>query len=131
MIAVDTSVLICLLREEPETPRFLAILLRETGHLCISAANYVEAGIVIDSNRDDGLSARLDRLIDHFAIDIVAVTHDHARIARQAYRLFGKGYHAAALNYGDCFAYALARSEAAPLLYNGNDFAQTDIAAAA
>lgn len=127
MIVVDSSVLICLLREEPETPRFLPILLRETGRLKMSAANYLEAGIVIDSNRDDGLSQRLDRLIAHFEIEIVAVSRDHAKIARSAYQRFGKGHHPARLNYGDCFAYALARAEAAPLLFKGEDFPQTDV----
>lgn len=127
MIVVDTSVLICLLREEPETPRFLPILLSESGNLAMSAANYLEAGIVIDSNRDDGLSERLDRLITHFDIAIVPVTREHAKIARGAYRQFGKGHHPAGLNYGDCFAYALARYEAAPLLFKGDDFPRTDV----
>lgn len=127
MIVVDTSVLICFLHEEPETPRFLPILLQETGRLKISAANYLEAGIVIDSHRDDGLSERLDRLIAFFDIEITAVTREHAKLARMAYRRYGKGYHPAGLNYGDCFAYALARSEAAPLLFKGDDFPKTDV----
>jgi len=93
----------------------------------MSAANYLETGIVIDANRDDGLSERLDRLIVHFEIDVVPVTLAHAKLARSAYRRFGKGYHPAALNFGDCFAYALARSEAAPLLFKGDDLPQTDI----
>ena len=127
MIVVDTSVMVCFLREEPETPRFLSILLRESGNVKMSAATYLEAGIVIDSCRDDGLSERLDRLIAFFDIQIAAVTHEHAKLARSAYRRYGKGHHPAGLNYGDCFAYALARAETAPLLFKGNDFSQTDV----
>lgn len=127
MIVVDTSVLICFLHEEPETPRFLEVLLRNGGEVKMSAANYLETGIVIDSHREDDLSDRVDRLVAFFDIDVVAVTHHHATIARSAYRRFGKGFHAAKLNFGDCFAYALAIAEAAPLLFKGNDFAQTDV----
>lgn len=127
MIVLDTSVLVCFLHEEPETPRFLNVMLRNAGDMKMSAANYLETGIVIDSHRDDVLSERIDRLIAFFDIEIVAVTHHHAKIARSAYRRFGKGYHSAKLNYGDCFAYALARAEAAPLLFKGDDFTQTDV----
>ncbi|WP_353203709.1 type II toxin-antitoxin system VapC family toxin [Sphingomonas sp.] len=124
---VDTSVLICFLREEPETPRFLSILLGKKGRLKMSAASYLEAGIKIDSLRDDVLSERLDRLVAFFDIDIVPVTRDQTKVARYAYRRFGKGHHPAKLNYGDCFAYALAKTEAAPLLFKGDDFPQTDV----
>lgn len=130
MIIVDTSVLVCFLHEEPETPLFLPILLNAVGNVKMSAANYVETGIVIDSQRDANLSERFDRLIAFFDIEIAAVTREHARLARDAYHRFGKGYHPARLNYGDCFAYALARAEAAPLLFKGDDFARTDIVSA-
>lgn len=124
---VDTSVLICLLREEPETPRLLAAMLSDVGPLRMSSANYLETGIVVDANGDDALSEKVDRLIDHFNIEIVPVSFEHAKTARRAYREFGKGRHPAGLNFGDCFAYALARDDGAPLLFKGDDFAQTDV----
>lgn len=127
MIVVDSSVLVCLLREEPETPHFMSMLWSNAGSLTISAANYLEAGIVVDAQGKEALSERLDRLIAHFRIEIVSVTPHHARVARQAYQTYGKGYHPAKLNYGDTFAYALAQTEAAPLLFKGNDFSQTDV----
>ena len=130
MIIVDTSALICLLYQEPEAAAFTSIMAREGGALKMSAANYAEAGIVIDANDDEPLSERLDQLIALLGIEIEPVTHDHALIARRAYRSFGKGYHVARLNFGDCFAYALAKAEDAPLLFKGNDFAKTDVAAA-
>jgi ribonuclease VapC len=75
------------------------------------------------------LSRRLDELIDRLGVDIVDVTAAHARLVREAYRDFGRGSgHPAQLNFGDCFAYALARSTRQPLLFKGDDFVHTDIA---
>lgn len=124
---VDTSILVCLLREEPETPQFLSILLGQYGNLKMASANYLEAAIVIDANDDSVLSGRLDQLVAHFGIEVVPVTQEQARIARAAYRRFGKGHHPAALNFGDCFAYALAMETGEPLLFKGDDFARTDV----
>lgn len=124
---IDTSVLIALLREEPETARFVPLLNREYGRSKMSAANYLEAAIVIDAADDEVLSQRLDVVIGHFAIGIVDVTRNHVMLARSAYRRFGKGRHPAALNYGDSFAYALSRATGEPLLFKGLDFAKTDI----
>jgi ribonuclease VapC len=128
---VDTSVLIALLREEPEAERFVSIMIREPGNLKIAAANYLEAAIVTDSNGSELLSARLGELMDFFHIVVIPVSRHHADIARKAYRTYGRGHHPARLNFGDCFAYALSKASGEPLLFKGDDFAATDIVAAA
>ena len=128
---VDTSVLIALLREEPEAERFVSIMIREPGNLKIAAANYLEAAIVTDSNGSELLSARLGELMDFFHIDVIPVSRYHADIARKAYRTYGRGHHPARLNFGDCFSYALSKASGEPLLFKGDDFAATDIVAAA
>lgn len=127
---LDTSVLISLLREEPDSDTFSDILFDNPGSLRLSASNYLEAAIVLDGNQDAELSAKLDRIIAFFGIVIEPVTAEHARLARSAYREFGKGNHPARLNFGDCFAYALAKAAGEPLLFKGADFAQTDVARA-
>lgn len=124
---IDSSVLVALLREEPETARFVPLLNSEYGRCKLSAANYLETAMVVDGANDEVLSQRLDLVIAHFAIEIVDVTRNQAMLARLAFRRFGKGRHPAALNFGDCFAYALSRASSLPLLFKGNDFAATDI----
>ncbi len=97
----------------------------------ISAANYFESAIVIDARRNYDLSIEFDRLIEDAKLVIEPVTPEQARIARQAYRYYGRGSgHPANLNFGDCFAYALARDKGEPLLYKGDDFVHTDIRSA-
>ena len=94
----------------------------------LSAANFVEVGAVIDRGGDPVASRRFDDLLRTARITIVPVTETQARLARQAYRDFGKGSgHPAQLNFGDCFAYALARDLNEPLLFLGRDFVHTDI----
>ena len=105
--------------------------MRNIGSLKMSVANYLEAAIVIDGNDDEVLSERLDAVIRHFEIDVVSISFHHARIAREAYRSYGKGRHKARLNFGDCFAYALAKATGEPLLSKGDDFVHTDVLAAA
>ena len=127
---VDSSAIVAMLKGEPEAASFVAALLR-SAETVISAANYLEAGIVIDGERDAAISARLDRLLSRSNIEVVAVTPSQARLARQAYRDFGKGSgHPAKLNFGDCFAYALAIERGEPLLFKGDDFMHTGIARA-
>ncbi len=124
---VDTSVLVALMRAEPDA-RIFARLLRAAPVLRISAGTYVELGIVVDGGRDPISSGMLDDLLAEWGIRIEPVTEAQARIARAAYRDFGKGSgHPARLNLGDCFPYALARELSEPLLFKGNDFGQTDI----
>jgi ribonuclease VapC len=127
---LDTSALIAILRLEVEAPEFARIIERNSVRR-ISAVSYVEAGAVIDGSRDPVASRRLDELIEEAQITIEPVTEAQARIARQAYRDFGKASgHPAKLNFGDCFSYALAKAKGEPLLFKGHDFSRTDLKAA-
>ena len=128
---IDTSAVIAILRGETEAERFSLALEQATLPRRMSAASYLEASLVIDSSGDPVLSRNLDRLIEIAQIQIEPFTLDQARLARQAYRDYGRGSgHPAQLNFGDCFAYALARTLDAPLLFKGSDFSHTDIASA-
>ena len=128
---VDSSALVAILREEPEREVLREKLLFAEKAPRMASVNFLETAIVIDAKRDAVTSRRLDDLIEKFGIEIVSVTPEHARIARDAYRDFGRGSgHPAKLNFGDSIAYALARSESEPLLFVGYDFIHTDIDAA-
>jgi ribonuclease VapC len=123
---VDASVIIAILRDEPGTAAISEVL--QGAPVCrMSAVTYVEAAIVTDSNRNPVLSRRFDDLLRDVGIQIESVTHGQAEIARAAYRDFGKGRHKAGLNFGDCFAYALAKEMDEPVLFKGQDFAHTDV----
>jgi ribonuclease VapC len=125
---VDTSALIAILRDEPEARAF-AIAIADADRRRLSAANYLEAAIVIDGSRDPIASRRFDDLLREAGISIEPVTEEQAKIAREAYRDFGRGSgHAARLNFGDCFAYALAKTTGEPLLFKGDDFLYAGIA---
>jgi ribonuclease VapC len=125
---VDTSALIAILRAEPEARAF-AIAIADSDHRRISAANYLEAAIVIDGSHDPIASRRFDDLLREAAIAIEPVTEEQAKVAREAYRDFGRGSgHAAQLNFGDCFAYALAMTTGEPLLFKGDDFLHVGLA---
>jgi len=124
---IDTSAIIAILRDELEA-EFCARAIADASNRRISAVNYVEAAVVIDASGDPIASRRVDEFFKIAQISIEAVTETHAQIARDAYRDFGKGSgHPAKLNFGDCFAYALAKSRREPLLFKGNDFTHTDI----
>ena len=123
---VDTSVIIAILRGEPDAAAIGEVLAR-TEVRRMSAVSYVETGVVVDSNRNPVLSRRLDELLREVQIGVEPVTLNQARIAREAYRDFGKGRHRAGLNFGDCFAYALAKVTGEALLFKGDDFCHTDI----
>jgi len=127
---IDTSALVAILRQEPEARRFAEAI--ETAPVRrISATTYVEIGAVIDGGRDPVASRLVDQLLTTAGIVIEPVTEAQARIARDAYRDFGKGSgHAAGLNFGDCFAYALAKATGEPLLFKGDDFSRTDVGVA-
>ncbi len=126
MIA-DTSALIAILRDEPEAMAF-AQTVADADARRVSAVSFVETAAVIDANRDPIASRKLDELLREAEFVIEAVTEAQARIAREAYRDFGRGSgHPARLNFGDCFAYALAKALNEPLLFKGDDFAKTDI----
>ena len=124
---VDSSALIAILRDEASAP-LCAQALEDASVRRISAANYVEAAVVIDASRDPVASRRFDDLVRAAELVIEPVTEAHARLAREAYRDYGKGGgHPAQLNFGDCFAYALARGTGEPLLFVGSDFTHTDV----
>lgn len=124
---VDASALIAVLRREPEADRYVdAIAAASTPK--ISAANYLEAAIVVDSSQDPVASRRFDQILEVSGLAVVPVTVSQAALARAAYRDYGKGSgHPARLNFGDCFAYALATECGEPLLFKGDDFGHTDI----
>ena len=124
---VDTSALIAILRDEPEAT-FCAMAIETAPQRRISAASFLETAVVIDGSRDPVASRRFDELIKASGLIVEPVTEDQAKIARDAYRDFGKGSgHPAQLNFGDCFAYALAKAKDEPLLFKGNDFTHTDV----
>jgi ribonuclease VapC len=123
---VDSSAVIAVLRDEPEASALAGAMDRAPA--CrISAVGYVEAAVVIDASRSPISSRRFDDFFREIEIQIESVTPEQARIAREAYRDFGKGSHPAGLNFGDCFAYALAKVAREPLLFKGDDFRLTDV----
>jgi ribonuclease VapC len=127
---IDTSALVAILRDEPEAMACARAIENATSRR-VSAASFVEAAIVIDGSRDPVASRKFDDVFKEAKLVIEPVTEPQARIAREAYRDFGKGSgHPAQLNFGDCFAYALAKVTGEPLLYKGDDFTHTDIAPA-
>jgi ribonuclease VapC len=130
-VIVDSSALVAILREEPgfKTLRDKIVYSEKLPRL--PSPNYVETAVVIDGKRDPATSRKLDDLIEELEIEVVAFTPQHAKVAREAYRDYGKGSgHPAGLNFGDAMAYALAKCERLPLLFVGDDFVHTDIEAA-
>jgi ribonuclease VapC len=124
---VDTSAIVAILRDEPEAASCAEAIVGAKNRR-VSAVNYVEAAAVIDGSRNPITSRRFDELFREAGLRIEPVTEAQARIAREAYRDFGKGSgHAASLNFGDCFAYALAKAMGEPILSKGNDFRHTDL----
>jgi ribonuclease VapC len=125
---LDTSALIVILRDEPEAKAF-AMAIADADRRRLSAANYLEAAVVIDGSRSPIASRRFDDLLREAEIVIEPVTEAQAKVAREAYRDFGRGSgHPSGLNFGDCFAYALAKTSREPLLFKGDDFVHTGIA---
>lgn len=124
---VDTSALIAILRDEPDAMSY-AKAIENAAIRRISAGNYFETAAVIDASRDPIASRRFDDLLREARFVIEPVTEVQARLAREAYRDFGRGSgHPARLNFGDCFAYALAKILNESLLFKGADFARTDV----
>ena len=127
---IDSSALVAILRGEPEQGAFAEAIAR-SGGARLSAASYLETAIVIDRARDPVVSRALDPFLATNGIDVEPVTPAQARIAREAYRDFGKGSgHPAQLNFGDCFSYALAAELGEAILFKGEDFGHTDLEAA-
>ena len=127
MIAIDSSALIAILRCEPEADRFIRVIAAADRRI-LSAVSLLETSMVL-AGRTGDLRAwtGLDALMARASIEVVSQDAEQAMLARKAFLVFGKGRHPAALNLGDCAAYALARSRAVPLLFKGEDFARTDL----
>lgn len=125
-MVLDTSAVIAILQNEPEA-ELLVNELENTDNIRISAASLVETGIVMLARYGDPGELEVDQFILRLGVTVVPVTEAQAELARTAYRRFGKGRHPAALNYGDCFAYALAVSLHESLLFTGKDFSKTDV----
>ena len=124
---VDTSALIAILRDESDAMSHAKAIAGASVRR-ISAANYVETAAIIDASRDPIASRRFDDLLREAQVMVEPVTEAQARIAREAYRDFGRGSgHPARLNFCDCFAYALAKATNEPLLFKGDDFPNTDV----
>ncbi|HLZ84906.1 MAG TPA: type II toxin-antitoxin system VapC family toxin [Caulobacteraceae bacterium] len=126
---IDTSAILAILLGEPDAPRFAEAVGSAHPRL-LSAANLLEASMVVEARKGDDGARDLDLFVYRGEIEIVPVDREQVEVARLAWRRFGKGRHPAGLNYGDCFAYVLAKVSGAALLFKGADFAQTDIAAA-
>jgi ribonuclease VapC len=127
-VVIDTSAVIAILQGEAAAGRLIAAM-EGAGARRISAASLVEAGIVLQARYGDHGERELDLLVQRARIDVIPVTDDHAGIARSGFRRFGKGRHPAALNFGDCFSYALAIALGEALLFVGTDFDRTDVTA--
>jgi ribonuclease VapC len=126
---LDTSALGAIFFGEPEGDRYIQMI-HEADRCRISAANFVELSIVIEGQLGPDVGRQCDMFLRRAEIVIEPVTVEHAHLARQAFLDFGKGRHPAQLNFGDCFAYALARATGESLLFKGMDFSKTDIKAA-
>jgi ribonuclease VapC len=124
---IDSSAIVAIVKKEADARLFTDAL--EVEPDCkMSTASFVEAAIVVDSKRDPVISRRYDDILRDAAVTLIPVDETQARIAREAYRDFGRGSgHPARLNFGDCFAYALAKATGEPLLFKGGDFRHTDV----
>lgn len=127
-MVIDTSALVAILRDEPERRAFIDAIDAADVRL-LSAATFVEIAIVVEARHGAEGARAMDLFLARAAVEIVPVDLDQARTARDAFVRFGRGRHRAGLNYGDCFSYALAQERGEPLLFKGEDFTHTDIAA--
>lgn len=125
-MVIDTSALLAIFLAEPERKTFLESILRAETRI-ISAANVLETGIVLEARRGEAAGREFDLFVLRANLQVASVDSEQIEIARSAWRKYGKGRHPAALNFGDCFAYALAKALGEPLLAKGSDFALTDI----
>jgi len=125
-MVTDTSALLAIFLAEPERTAFLDLIL-QAGKRLISAANVLETGIVLETKRGESAGREFDLFVVRTNLEIVPVDAEQIEIARSAWRSFGKGRHPATLNFGDCFAYALARASGEPILAKRQDFALTHV----
>lgn len=125
-MVIDTSALLAILQDEPERRAFNEALQAADSRF-ISVATFVEVSMVVDSRYGAAGLHDLDRLLQRARVETAPVDQEQGRLARDAFHRFGKGRHPAGLNYGDCFAYALATALGQPLLYKGDDLSRTDV----
>jgi ribonuclease VapC len=126
-VVIDSSAIVAVFQKESDALTLYQRAARYDRRV-MSAATWLESAMVCEGKLEFGGGARFDEIMEALSIEIVPVTAEQARIARAAFRRFGKGRQAgASLSFGDCFVYALAKELAAPLLFKGNDFAQTDL----
>jgi ribonuclease VapC len=126
---VDSSAVLAILFNESDAETY-ARALTQADSCRMSAVNFVEAAIVVEAQTKESGSRQLDAFFRRAGIAMEAVTEEQAHLAWQAYTDFGKGRHPTGLNFGDCFAYALAKVTGEPLLFKGEDFKKTDITSA-
>ena len=118
--------MLAIVLRERDGRRYLRAILEDQPRL-MSVSNWFEATMVIDRRGNALAISRLEAFIRRAKVELMPVSLTQATIARRAWQMFGRGAHPAKLNFGDCFAYALAKETSEPLLFKGNDFAQTDI----
>lgn len=126
-MVIDTSAFAAIFFAEPERQKFLAAITGAATRL-VSAATVLETGIVVEARQGESAGREFDLFVVRASLQVVPVDAEQADLARAAWRKYGKGHHPAALNFGDCLVYALAKSSGEPILAKGADFSQTDIA---
>ena len=125
-MTLDTSAVLAVLQDETERAEFVA-LIEQSSRRLISTVSVLEAAMVLEGRKGDDAGSDLDLFLQRASVETVAFDQEQLSVARMAFRRFGKGRHAAGLNFGDCAAYALARWSGEPLLFKGSDFAATDV----
>jgi ribonuclease VapC len=128
-MVLDSSAVLAILFDEPERHAFTSAIESDPRRL-MSSANLLESALIVESRRGEPAGRELDLLLHRADVQFIPVDTEQVGLARSAWRRFGKGRHSAGLNFGDCFAYALAAASDEPLLFKGNDFAHTDVASA-
>jgi ribonuclease VapC len=128
-MTLDTSAVLAVLQDEAERAEFVS-LIEQSSRRIISAVSVLEAAMVLEGRRGDDAGADLDLFLQRASIETVAFDQEQLMVARSAFRRFGRGRHAAGLNFGDCASYALAQWSGEPLLFKGRDFTETDVARA-
>ncbi len=127
-MVIDTSAVAAILFDEPDAPLFEQAVERDAVRL-MSAATFVELSVLVESRLGEAGGRELDLMVYQAGIEVSPLTREQAELARRAFRRFGKGRHPAALNFGNCFSYALAQATGEALLFKGGDFSRTDVAA--
>ena len=125
-MVVDTSALLAIFMAEPERAQFLEMITQSETR-CISAASMLETGIVLEARRGESAGREFLLFMHDAKFDVISVDSEQMDVARLAWRKYGKVHHPAGLNFGDCFAYALAKVLDEPILFKGDDFKQTDL----